>query len=329
MFAAVSVFASAQKEDFQALPGAVPPQINFGVLNGPSGMCFAQMFDYVPFINDVPVNYEVCASPDVILPKLLKNEIDIGILPPNVAAKVFNASNGSIICAGVSGFGMLNIVTTNPNVKNFQQLKGKTLHVAGQGATPEYLLRYLLVQNGISEDEIELDFSIPANELAAALLSGKIENALMPEPFKTVALANAKQNSKNLYVAVNFQEEWQKIQAKKVQNDLTLLNYPMTVIVASKNFAQNYPEYVNAFLTHAQNAIAFSVANPDIAGQMVEKNTLGLKAAIAAKAIPNCAFGFVSARDAKPQIEQLLSIFLQFAPNSIGGALPADDFYFK
>lgn len=328
-FAAFSVFANAQMEDSQIQPGAVPPQINFGVLNGPSGMCFAQMFDYVPYINGVPVNYEVCASPDVILPKLLKNEIDIGILPPNVAAKVFNASNGSIVCAGVSGFGMLNILTSSQNIKSLDQLKGKTLYVAGQGATPEYLLRYLLAQNGIKEGEIELDFSIPANELAAALLSGKIENALMPEPFKTVALANAKQNSKNIYVAVNLQEEWQKIQAKNAENNAILQNYPMTMIVVTRSFAQKYPEYVKDFLILAQNSIAFSVAKPEIAGEMIEKHTLGLKAVVAAKAIPNCAFGFVSAQDAKPQVEQLLSVFLQFAPNSIGGALPAGDFYFK
>ena len=69
--------------------------------------------------------------------------------------------------------------------------------------------------------------------------------------------------------------------------------------------------------------------NPKDAAALVEKHTLGLKAAIAEKAIPNCAFSYVPAKQARPLIEELLKVFLNYAPESVGGKLPDDKFYFE
>ena len=45
---------------------------------------------------------------------------------------------------------------------------------------------------------------------------------------------------------------------------------------------------------------------------------------VAMNAIPNCAVRFMSALDAKAQLEQTASVDL----TQFGGALPADDFYY-
>ena len=127
--------------------------------------------------------FQVVAGADVLLPKLLKGEVDVGILPPNVAAKVFSKNNGALLVGAVVGEGMLSLITKDGQVNSLADLKGKTVNVAGQGATPEYLFRYLLQANGIAvaadglepdADSVALDFSIPAAEIAAALLSGRI-----------------------------------------------------------------------------------------------------------------------------------------------------------
>jgi len=59
----------------------------------------------------------------------------------------------------------------------------------------------------------------------------------------------------------------------------------------------------------------------------VEKHDLGLKAAVAAKAIPRSAYVYEGAREARPSIEALLGVFLQLSPASVGGKLPDDGFY--
>ena len=164
------VSASGSKEK-----AAKPESINMAVLNGPSGMCFAYLFENVPAINATGISYEVCASPDVLIPKMLKGEIDIGILPPNAAAKIYAKQPDSIVLAGVSGLGMLNLVSIDKSIKSLEDLKGKTVFVAGQGSTPEYVFRAVLEKNGYETGDaagaVKLDFSIPASEMAAAIAS--------------------------------------------------------------------------------------------------------------------------------------------------------------
>lgn len=309
-------FASKEKNN-------VPESINMAVLNGPSGMCFAYLFENVSKIDNTSIYYEVCASPDVLLPKLLKGELDIGILPPNVATKVYSSQPDSIILAAVSGFGMLNLVSTDKTIKSLEDLKGKTVYVAGQGATPEYIFRAILEKSGINqngENSVTLDFSIPTSELAAAIVSGKVDYAVVPEPFATVAVLRSSEKLK-VYRSLDLQIIWSEF--------FNTDTFPMTTIVVRKEFAKKYPALVNSFLQEAENSIKWTNQNTYEASLLVEKHTLGLKAQIAEKAIPNCAFGFSPAKEAKPQIELLLQTFLKYAPASVGGKLPDDNFYFE
>lgn len=322
-----AVFAQPSKEK-EAKAASKPAAVRAAVLNGPSGMGLAYMFENTLAVDGVGATYEVCATPDVLLPKLLKGELDIGILPPNAAAKVYTKNNGAIVMGGVTGFGMLSLITKDASVTSLNDLCGKTVHVAGQGSTPEYMIRYLLRKNGIAvtDDEAEnartaavtLDFSIPASELAAAVISGKAQYALVPEPFATVATAK----DGTVRRALNIQGEWEKIHGEGA-------NYPMTVIVVNAAFAKAYPETVRAFLREAEKSIEWTVLNAAEAGALVEKHTLGLKAAVAASAIPNCAFMYKGAAAAQKDMEALLSVFASFAPSSIGGALPDSSFYFE
>jgi NitT/TauT family transport system substrate-binding protein len=59
----------------------------------------------------------------------------------------------------------------------------------------------------------------------------------------------------------------------------------------------------------------------------VEKHDLGLKAAVAAAAIPRSAYVFTPAPEARADVEALLSVFLRIEPKSIGGRLPDPEFY--
>ncbi|MBQ1661721.1 MAG: ABC transporter substrate-binding protein, partial [Treponema sp.] len=68
-------------------------------------------------------------------------------------------------------------------------------------------------------------------------------------------------------------------------------------------------------------AVKRTIANPKEAAELSEKHELGLKASVAEKAIPNCAFTWVPAKKSKAEIEMLLKLFDQTLPN--------DGFYYK
>ena len=335
MLMATIVFAGGKKEGGDVpsseAPSAGNRTINVAALNGPSGIPMAYLFENQSQVSGADFQFHVVAGADVLLPKLLKGEIDAGILPPNVAAKVFTKNNGALVVAAVMGQGMLNLITKDDSIVSLSDLKGKTVNVAGQGATPEYMFRYLLKANGITiatdgiapdADSVALDFSVPAAEIAAALLSGKIQYAVVPEPFSTVATTK----DASVRRAINLQQEYAALNKAAGKDSET---FPMTVLVARKELAEKSPEILRSLLASAKNAVDWTVSNPSEAGKLVETHTLGLQAPIATKVIPNGAYVFIPATEARPQLEELFSIFLDFAPDAIGGVLPTDGFYFE
>ena len=115
-----------------------------GVLKGPSGIPSAYLMEN--FSDNA--EYEVFSGANFLLPKLIKGEVEIGFLPPNVAAKVYNVNKGAVLMAAVCGNGMVSLVTKDSSIKRLKDLKGKEIFVAGQGATPDFMFRYILKQSG-------------------------------------------------------------------------------------------------------------------------------------------------------------------------------------
>ena len=304
-------------------------QVRVGLLNGPTCIPAAYVMENTKSISatlsdgsnsSANLSFEKFADPQALLPKMIKKEIDIGFMPVNVAAKVYNSGNKSLLCCAVTGLGNLSLITTNTNIHRFTDLKGKTVYVAGQGATPEYMLRYILDENKINyskDGDVKLDYSIPTAQLAAQLISGKIQYALVPEPFATIA----KIKSDKVIAALDIQKEYLELSgAKEI--------YPLSVMVVCADFAKENPELLEAFLSEYEKAVHWTIINPADSGKLSEKNELGLAAAIVTKAIPVSNYTYIPAKKAETQIEALLTIFLNCDKASIGGKLPDKDFYY-
>jgi NitT/TauT family transport system substrate-binding protein len=86
---------------------------------------------------------------DQILPKLLQGELDMAALPANVAASVYNSSNGKIKVLAINTLGVVNIVEKGETIQSFSDLADKKIYAVGKGTTPEYALRYLCAENGV------------------------------------------------------------------------------------------------------------------------------------------------------------------------------------
>ncbi|ULQ59995.1 ABC transporter substrate-binding protein [Brucepastera parasyntrophica] len=312
IFVTVTGIFCAGKKDSSAENN---PALKVAALTGTSGVGMAYLIENPPELS-AEISFEIVISVDVLLPKLLNRDIDIGILPPNVAAKVYNLNKNSITAGAVTGNSMLSLITRDTGISSLSDLAGKTVVIAGQGATPEYVFRTLLQQENLS-DKVKLDFSIPNPEIAAALLSGRISYAVVPEPFATVAVSA----DPSVRRAIVLRDYWQR--------DGFGDDFPMTLCVIRSEYAEKHPETVRQFLEAYQDSIQWTIAHPAEAGRLAEAKGLGLKAEIAAKAIPDCNFVFIPAFEARTSIEQLLSVFLEYAPESIGSVLPDEKFYFK
>jgi NitT/TauT family transport system substrate-binding protein len=242
----------------------------------------------------------------------------MGILPANIAAKI--ASSGKKVqIAAVTGTGMLSLLSSDSSVRSIEDLAGKKVEVAGQGATPDYVFRKILLSKGLKPGaDLTLGYSLAYPEIAQSLIAGRITLALLPEPFATMA----RSGNPAITVISDIQNEWATAIGSKSSS------FPMTVFVVDAVFAAENPGLVSLVLKELKDSEEWVSTNPKEAGVLVEKHEFGLKAAVAEAAIPRSHYIFIPALQARKSLEALYTAFLEFAPDSIGGALPADDFYF-
>lgn len=260
--------------------------------------------------------FSLAASADEVTPKLIQGELDMACVPANLAAVLYQKTQGQIETLAVNTLGVLYIVENGNAVKSVSDLRGMTIVAAGKGSTPEYALRYLLSENGVDPDkDVTIDWKSEHSECVAALVSGEATVALLPQPFVTVA-----QNKlSDLRVALDLTKEWDKL-----DNGSSLIT---GVIVARKEVVDANPAAVKAFLKDYAASVDWVNGNVDDAAQLIGDYDI-VDAAVAEKALPACNIVCLAGTEMHDKLSGYLSVLFDQNPQSVGGALPEDDFYF-
>jgi len=286
-------------------------------LRGSPGVGIIHLFEEPPEITGFNVKVEALAQADLMAARFIAGEVQVGILPPNMAAKIYT-SGGDIKMAAVIGEGMLSLLTSDPNIKEIEDLRGKTVALHGQGATPEYVFQRILRSHGlIPNTDVILNYALGAPEIAQSLIAGRISLALLPEPFATMALLG----KPDLILVSDIQEEWIKAEG--------IGNYPMTLLVFNGTFATANADVVEEILNAVRASIEQVITRPAEAGDLVEKHGLGISAPVVTAAVSRSNYVFIPAIEARPSLEALFNVFLEYDPVSIGGVLPGDGFYLR
>ncbi len=258
----------------------------------------------------------LAASADEITPLLIKGELDAACVPANLASVLYSKTKGEIVTLGVNTLGVLYIVENGNAVNSVADLAGKTIVAAGKDATPEYALRYLLSENGLDPDvDVTIDWKSEHSECVAALASGAATVALLPQPFVTVAETKLP----DLRTALDLTAEWDAL-----GNGSALLT---GVVVARKEFVDAYPQATARFLSDYAASVDWVEAHPADAAALIGE--LGIvDAAVAEKALPYCNIVCITGSEMKEKLSGYLEALYEQAPESVGEALPGDDFYY-
>lgn len=290
-------------------------RVTIAGLNGPTSVGMLKLMETKPSFDGVPSTYEVVSTPDLMVSRLITGAADFGFLPLNLAANLY-AKGIPIQLAATTGDGVLYIVSSRTDIHSLSDLKGKRIYDIARGSTPEFLLDYLLEHNGIDPHrDVTIDFTYSHIELAAQLAAGRVDLAVLPEPFVTIALSK----NKSLRVVIDLQKEWEKLQDASKP-------YPTTAFVVRRSLAASHPEVVKQVLAAERRSIEWADAHPEQAGALAERY-LGMPAGVIAKAMPRLNLRFVPAREARGAVEQFLGELFTFDPKSIGGKLPDEHFY--
>lgn len=292
--------------------------INVATLAGPTGIGLVKLMDNQKngqAANNY--NFTLCSDPATeVVPGVVSGNFQIASVPVNLASALYNKTNGGVQILAVNTAGVLYILENGNEINSFADLEGKTVYATGQGSTPEYILNYLLEKNGLTDKvTVEYESSQSHDELAAKVASGMVSIAMLPEPKVTATLM---QNS-DTRIALDLTKEFESA------TDLTLIQ---GCVIARKDFCEQNPEAVKKFLEEYKASIEFATSNIEETAALCEEFSIIPKATIAKKAIPNCNIVFITGEDMKKSVSANLQIFFDADPTSIGGKMPADDFYY-
>ena len=249
---------------------------------------------------------------------LATGEIDIAAVPSNLAANIYNKTEGRVQVVAVNTLGVLNLVERGNTVNDISDLKGKTIYATGMGAVPEYTIRYILSGNGLDADkDVNIVWCSDTTEALSKLKSEDGAIAVLPQPFVTAASAQIS----DLRVVKDLNEAWEKI------NDNSKI--VTGVIVVRKEFAEKYPEQLKKFIDEYNESVAYTSSNVDETAQLIAEYGVVASAAIAKKALPKCHIVCYVNGDMKNALKGFLQVLYDQNPKSVGGSMPKDDFYYE
>lgn len=261
--------------------------------------------------------FSLAGSPDEIVPKLTKGELDMAAVPANLASTLYNKTKGELQVVAINSLGVIYIVEKGETVKTLKDLKGKNVIAAGKGTTPECALRYMLSQKNMDADkDININFTADPAEAVSNLAQGKVSIAMLPQPYVTVAQSKVK----GLRIAIDLNKVW---------NDLDNGSSLVTgTVVARKDFIKKNPKAVEKFLKEYKESTKYATENVDKTAELSAKYGVTPNSQIAKKALPYCNITFIEGNDMKKAMQGYLKILLDQNPKVIGGKLPDDGFYF-
>lgn len=314
----VAVFAcSALASCSDEKSAEVDRDIKVYALKGPTGMGMAKLMSD----NDAGeasnhYDFTIASSPDEVTAEIIKGNYDIAALPTNLAAVLYNKTEGDIRVAAVNTEGVLYVLENGDTVQSLEDLNGKELYATGQGSTPEYILRYVLESNNI---DCNVTYLAEHSELATQMVSGDVTLGMLPVPNATTVLVQSEARS-----AIDLTAEWEKAADKNGDSS----SLYMGCIIINPDFIAEYPEAVDAFLDEYSASVDYVNTNIDEASTMIESYGIVPKAAIAKKAIPDAHMVCITGEEMKNGLSGFYGVLYGFDPSSVGGTLPTDELYY-
>ncbi len=252
---------------------------------------------------------------DAVTPKLVRGEADIAALPANVSSVLYNNTDGAIRTLAINTLGVLYIAEKGNSVNSVSDLKGKTIYASGKGATPEYALMFALQSAGLEVGkDVFIEWRSEHSECVASLEVSENAVAMLPQPFLTSALFS----DSDIRVALDLNDLWADAMGTELITG---------VVVARTSFIEENEDAVRAFLESYKGSVDFVNSNiPEAAALVSEYGIIAERVALAALA--DCNITFISGEEMKEALSNYLGVLYSMNPQSVGGALPDEAYYF-
>ena len=269
------------------------------LLRGPSAIALANWLEHPPRIDGRQVEARILDSPDLAQAALIKGAAQVALLPMVSAANLYNKGL-AIHLAGCPVWGTLYLVER-------ETVANPALFLFGQGTTPDLLARHHLRERG-------LDYPVSylfrtAGEVARGLLAGKVDRAVLSEPFLSVAL----RRDSTLRIVADLNRT----------GNADSIGFPQTAIVYTPTLERANP----ALERELAAACAYADQHPDSLIRLMEAHGLFPKGALDKGSIERCRIRFLPASTIQSSVNDFLRLIEREEPKAIGGRLPDTGFF--
>ncbi len=281
-------------------------------LNGPTGLGLAHVKETRAFAFDV----DYYADPQEVAPLLIKGEVDIAALPLNLAANLYKKTGGEIQMLAINTLGVLHVLSKDESIKSISDLKGKTVYATGQGATPEYIINYILRKNNLEPNkDVTVEFKSAHSELATLAADGSVELCILPEPFASNVLSK----NTELHRVMDLTDEWEKVSSAQLAQGC---------IVARKDYIEAHPDLLSEFMMFYEASIAFINNSNSMGIVFLAEYGYFESAELALQTVPNCNIVYMTGEEMKKTASENYAVLYEADPASVGGEIPDDGLYY-
>lgn len=293
-------------------------EYNVASLKGPTSMGMVKlMADNEIGSSFNTYDFSIYATADEIVAGVLSGETDIANIPANLAAVLYKKTEGSIYVADVNTLGVLYLVSSGEQIGSVSDLKGKTIYSTGKSTTPEYVLNYILRQNGLEpQKDVIIEYRTEAAEAAAMLAESENALAVLPQPY----VSSAQAQNDAITVELSLTDEWNRV------SDTPLIT---GVTIAQKSSVDKNMIAFDAFLDEYADSVSYVFENTETAASMIEDYGI-IKKEIAIKALPQCNITLLRNEEMKQAVLGYWNVLFDADSSSVGGSIPDDAvFYFS
>ncbi len=328
----LSLIGSCLAAALLVLPGSASARLPRLVLSGPYAAVSNPLIHMVESgaLSDVAesVEFQPWKDPDQLRMLALdgKTQADFVAMPTNVAANLYNRGV-KLRLINVTTWGVLWMVSRQNGLETLADFKGKEILMPFRADMPDIVFQILAEKQGLDpRRDFKLRYVASPLDAMQLLITRRADHALLAEPAVSVALRKTGSLpisliAPELYRSVNLQEEWGRVMRREAR-------IPQAGMVAMGKALGN-PVLIEKFQRAYAASLLWCENNPDACGRMVARRIDLLTPEGVADSVRMDNAVFVTARDARPELEVFLGLLHARQPALVGGRLPGDGFYYE
>ena len=254
-----------------------------------------------------------------------KGKVDFIAMPSNVAANLYNRGV-KLQLVNISTWGVLWLVSRDKSLNKLEDFKDKEVLMPFRADMPDIVFQTLADKAGLDpKKNFKLRYVGTPLDAMQLLIARQADHALLSEPAVSMALRKTKSFpvsvvAPDLYRSVDLQQEWGRLlkrEARIPQAGIAAMGQALTDPALVERFQQAYAA-----------SLKWCESRPDDCGAMVARRVDMLTAEGVADSVRADNTAFVTAREAKPELEFFFGRLHARQPALVGGKLPDAGFYY-